>query len=116
MILILIINLLENFCDGICRKIRIGNTSIANINQFFRLLALIRESIAEVFISLVESFDLLIVEETLPVIAPALSHWVPSSGAGVTISIFGTGDIILTKAGHVHVHLTEDLLILGFHV
>lgn len=73
LVVVLMVELLKNLSNCICREHRVIYTCIDYIHDFLWIWAFISKSVSKLFVPLVKFFKLLIVEVALPVIGPTLS-------------------------------------------
>lgn len=109
--LILMIELLKDLSYGVSCEHWVGFTCLDYVPKSLGVGALVWKSVSVLLVPLVKLLKLLIVEESLPVIWPALSQWIPCSWARLTVTIFLSSDVILTIPWHVYLKLSKDLLI-----
>jgi len=114
LVVVLMVKLLKDFSDRVSSQHWVSLSNINYVHDLFGIRALIRHPISELFVPLVELFQLLIVEVALPVIRPALSQCVPSPWARVSILVLLSSQIVVSVNRHVDIHFSEDLLIGNF--
>uniref|UniRef100_A0A7S3FXL9 Uncharacterized protein n=1 Tax=Strombidium rassoulzadegani TaxID=1082188 RepID=A0A7S3FXL9_9SPIT len=115
-VIILVVELLEHFSDGVGGQPGVLDAGVHNVHNDLGVGHLVGDSVPQIHEDVLPRLQLRIVEEVLPVIAPALPQGVPGSWAGLTVSILLPSYIVLTEDGGVDLHLPEDLLVLNLHV
>jgi hypothetical protein len=67
-VLVLVVELFEHLSNSVGREHWISHTSVYDVNNLHWIWANISHSVTELFISLIEGFQLCIVQEALPIV------------------------------------------------
>ena len=113
-IFVLVVKLLQNLSNGTSSQFWVASPVLCTLDNVHNLLGLgtfLSKSVGEDLESVVMLLGLVVVDELLPVVTPALALLIVDTRVGFTVLVFGARDVVVSVETHINVHLTENLLV-----